>query len=64
MCVPDRERENVYFVSSPAMPYALYIVIGLNPYGCLVFGLQSGRSSVSGEGGSKPQRDFPRVTAP
>ena len=26
--------------------------------------LQSGRSSVSGEGASKPQRDFPRVTAP
>ena len=31
-----------------------------------VFGicLQSGRRSVSGEGASKPQRDFPRVTAP
>ena len=46
--------------------------VELVPFPCdridsvLVFGiwLQSGRSSVSGEGASKPQRDFPRVTAP
>ena len=58
------ERVYVLFPFSGELPRHVLLVIGLTPYGCLVPGLQSGRSSVSGEGASKPQRDFPRVTAP
>ena len=41
-----------------------FSVIGLTPCVCLAFGSRAVESSVSGEGASKPQRDFPRVTAP